>query len=83
MAPRAYNRRTPEQIVADLQAEIEREKAKIEARAKATDPILREIPKLQKRLRKFAQAAYEAKRMDIANATTGFSTSLDKMYQDA
>ena len=83
MATRAYKRRSTEQIVADLEAEIARQKAKIEARSKATDPILREIPKLQKRLRKFAQAAHNAKRADIANAASGFASSLDRMYQDA
>lgn len=81
MAKRSYNRRTPEQIVADLEAEIARQKAKIEAREKASDPILSEIPKLQKRLRKFAQAAMDGGRQDISNSVTAFNTSLERIYK--
>lgn len=83
MAKRSYNRRTPEQIVADLQAEIERQKEKIEARNKASDPVLSEIPKLQKRLRKFAQLALDAKHTQIGNATTAFVSSLERMYKQS
>ena len=83
MAPRAYNRRTTEEIVADLEAEIARQKAKIDSREKSSDPVLKEIPKLQKRLRKFAKTAHEGKRVDIANAVSGFASSLERMYQDA
>jgi len=81
MAKRSYNRRTPEQIVADLEAEIARQKAKMEAQSKASDPVLSEIPKIQKRLRKFAQAAFDGKRTDVGNAVTAFSSSLERMYK--
>ena len=81
MAKRKYNRRTPEQIIADLEKEIARQKAKVEAQAKASDPVLSEIPKLQKRLRKFAQEAFDNKRPDVGNALTAFVSSLDRMYK--
>ena len=83
MAPRAYNRRTPEQIVADLEAEIERQKAKLEAKQKADDPVLKEIPKLKKRLKKFAETAHANGRKDIGNSVTGFISSLDRIYKQS
>ncbi len=83
MAKRCYNRRSPEQIVEDLESEIARQKTKIESREKATDPVLKEIPKLQKRLRKFAQESHDAKRTEIANSTTAFVASLDRMYKNS
>ena len=81
MATRSYNRRSPEQIVADLEAEIARQKSKLEAKTKSSDPVLSQIPKLQKRLQKFAQAAHDHKRTSIANAVTAFSASLERMYK--
>lgn len=81
MATRSYNRRSPEQIISDLEAEIERQRTKLEAKEKANDPVLSEIPKLKKRLRKFAQAAFDGKRSDLGNSVTAFVTSLDKMYK--
>lgn len=83
MTTRAYNRRTSEQIIADLEAQIALQKNKIESKSKANDPVLKEIPKIQKRLRKFAQAAFDGKRAEIGNATTAFVASLDRMYKNS
>jgi len=82
MATRSYRRRTPEQVISDLEAEIARQKGRLEAKEKASDPILSEIPKLQKRLRKFAQAAFDGKRNDIGNSVTAFVSSLDRIYKN-
>jgi hypothetical protein len=81
MAKRSYNRRTPEDIISDLEAQIALQKEKLEARQKADDPVLKEIPKLRNQLRKFAQIAMDGGRKDIGNSTTAFATSLDRMYK--
>jgi len=81
MTKRSYNRRTSEQIIADLQAQIDLQKEKIEAKSKANDPVLKEIPKVRRQLRKFAQIAENGGRKDIGNSVTAFITSLDRMYK--
>jgi LPS O-antigen subunit length determinant protein (WzzB/FepE family) len=81
MSKRSYNRRSSEQIIEDLKAKIEVQKEKLEAKAKATDPVLKEIPKVRRQLRKFAQLAVDGGRKDIGNSVTAFLTSLDRMYK--
>ena len=78
---RSYNRRTSEQIIADLQAQIDMQKQKIDAKSKANDPVLKEIPKVRRQLTKFAQIAADGGRKDISNSVTAFVTSLDRMYK--
>ncbi|MFT6041874.1 MAG: hypothetical protein ACI9C2_002047 [Gammaproteobacteria bacterium] len=81
MPKRSYNRRSSEQIIADLESQIHLQKEKIEAKSKANDPVLKEIPKVRRQLRKFAQIAAYGERQDISNSVTAFLTSLDRMYK--
>lgn len=78
---RKYKRRTEEQRIADLEAKIADLKAKQARKEKKDDPVLREIPKIQRRLRKFAQLAMDEKRPDIANSTTAFAASLERILR--
>jgi len=79
MTKRTYNRRTPEQIIADLEAKIAVQKEKLAAKSMANDPVLREIPKLKKQLRKFAKVALSGGRKDMGNAALAFVTKLERM----
>jgi uncharacterized coiled-coil protein SlyX len=81
MSKRTYNRRTPEQLIADLEAKIAFQKEKIEAKSMANDPVLKEVPKIKRQLRKFAEVANAGGRKDIANSVTAFVVSLDRMWQ--
>jgi LPS O-antigen subunit length determinant protein (WzzB/FepE family) len=81
MTKRSYTRRSSEQIINDLEAQISLQKEKIEAKKKASDPVLKEIPKVRRQLRKFAQIASDGGRKDIGNSVTAFLTSLDRMYK--
>ena len=83
MTKRTYARRTPEEKIAELQAEIAKQQAKLAAAAKADDPVLKEIPKLVKRLNKFVQTAHDAGRADLANTTSGFVAGLERMYRES
>ena len=76
---RKYHRRSDEERIADLERRIAELKAKQALRDKKEDPILREIPKLQRHLRKFAQAAMDHNRPDIANSTWAFGTALERI----
>ena len=80
-ARRKYKRRSDEERIAELQARIEALKAKKSARDRKDDPVLREIPKIQRRLRKFAQLAMDNTRPDIANSITAFNAGLERILQ--
>ncbi len=79
--PRQYRRRSDEQRIADLEQRIEELKAKQTSKKKQTDPVIKEIPKVQRRLRKFAQFAMDHSRPDIANSVTAFCSSLERIQR--
>ncbi len=83
MTKRTYTRRTPEQKIADLEAEIAKQKAKLEAQTKADDPVLKELPKLIKRLKGFAQTAHDNGRADLANTTGGYVAALERYFRES
>jgi molecular chaperone GrpE (heat shock protein) len=76
---RSYHRRSPEQRVADLEKKIADLKSKQAAREKKDDPVLHEIQKLLKRLKRFVQHAHDHKRPDVANSVMGFKSMLERI----
>ena len=78
---RNYHRRSDDERIADLQKRIADLKAKQALRDKKEDPVLREIPKLQRHLRKFAQLAMDHNRPDISNSTWAFATGLERILR--
>ena len=76
---RPYQRRTAEQRVADLGKKIAELKARQAAREKKVDPVLREIKKLQTRLKRFIQLAHDNKRPDVANSAMAFKAMLERI----
>ena len=80
-AKRSYNRRSDEERIAALQAKISNLQHKLESKQRTDLPLVRETPKLQKRLREFAQLANQNGRADIANSTVAFVAGLERMIQ--
>jgi hypothetical protein len=78
---RRYQRRSDEELLADLERRISDLKARQAAQDRKNDPILREIPRLQRRLRTFAQLAMDNERPDIANSTTAFAAGLERTFR--
>jgi molecular chaperone GrpE (heat shock protein) len=76
---RSYHRRSADERVADLDKRIAELKAKQSARDKKDDPVLREIQKLLKRLKRFIQHAHDHKRPDVANSVMGFKSMLERI----
>jgi len=76
---RKYHRRSPDERIAELERRISELKLKQQVREKKDDPVLREIPKVQRRLRKFAQLAMNNQRPDIANSITAFTAGLERI----
>jgi len=79
---RDYNRRSDEQRIAELEARIAEIQAREDAKRRKDDPVIKDVPKLQRRLRKFAQLAAQHERLDIANSVTAWVSSLDRMVRD-
>lgn len=77
--------RSAEERIADLEKQIELQKDKLrQQRAKKElAPVIKDIPRVQKRLQKFAQLAMDDGRRDIANSTTMFLAGLNRIYQEA
>jgi hypothetical protein len=76
---RAYNRRSEDQRIADLEAKIHRIKTRMELRQRKDSPVLREVSRVQKVLRRFAQTAQDHGRADLAMSTQAFAAGLDRL----
>lgn len=78
MPKRQYTRRSDEERIAELQAKLEQVKTRVAERQRRDSPIQREVKKVQRALRKFAQFAVENERTDLANSTTAFLAGLER-----
>lgn len=78
MSKRAYNRRSDDEIIGDLQARIETIQARIQARERRDSPVLREVPKIKRTLARFAQLCMDHDRKDISNTALAFLATLEQ-----
>lgn len=76
---RKYQRRSEIERIAELEQRIAEIKAKQVEKEQKQDPVLREIPKLQRKLKKFVQFAVANDRQDIANTVMAFAAGLDRI----
>lgn len=79
MAKRNYTRRTDEDRIAALAAKIDRIKTRMEMKQRKDSPVLREMVKVQRMLRKFAQTAQDCGRTDIATSAQAFVAGLNRV----
>lgn len=79
---RNYRRRSDEDRIAEMEAKIVELREKIQTRDRADQAVVDEVPKVQKRLREFAQLAMHHGRHDIANSTMAFMAGLERMKED-
>lgn len=77
-AKRTYTRRSEDDLIAAMNAKIEKLKQKIELKSRKDSPVLKEMQKVQRVLRNFAQLAHDHGREDLANSTTAFAAGLDR-----
>ena len=78
-AKRAYHRRSEDQRIADLEAKIVKIKARLEMKQRKDSPVLREVARVQRVLRRFAQTAQDHGRSDLAMSTQAFAAGLDRL----
>ena len=76
---RKYTRRSDSERIAELEARIADIKRRAAAKEKKNDPVLKDIPVVQRRLRKFAQLAIDNERMDLSNSTMAFVAQLERI----
>lgn len=77
-AKRTYTRRSEDERIAELNAKIEKIKQRLEQKQQKDSPVMREMAKVQRVLRKFAQTALDHGRADLANSTQAFAAGLDR-----
>ena len=82
-ANRQHARPSDEEKIAKLEAEIDRLQKQVESSSRPDLPVLKEIPKVQSRLRKFAQNALNYGRADLANSTMAFIAGLDRTLDES
>ncbi len=78
-AKRTYNRRSEDQRIADLQAKIQKIKERMESKQRKDSPVLREVARVQRFLRKFAQTAQDHGRSDLSMSTEAFVAGLERL----
>jgi len=78
---RKYTRRTEEERIAELEKRIKDIQARVQAKKRRDSPVLKEIPKIKRKLKQFAQLAQDHGRADVANSTMAFMTSLDRVSE--
>jgi hypothetical protein len=75
---RNYQRRSDEDRISELTAKLEKIKQRVEMKTRKDSPVLREVSKVQRVLRKFAQTALDHGREDLANSTQAFAAGLER-----
>ena len=76
---RGPRRRNADEVIAALEGQIADLRSRQVEQDRKGDPVLREIPRIQRRLRKFAQVAMDHQRADIANSVTAFVAGLERI----
>ena len=82
MAKRKYSRRTDEERIADLELKIRQVQKRMESKQRKDAAVLKELPKVQRSLRKFAQLASDNGRADLSNSTLAFLAGLERAAQE-
>ena len=78
MAKRKYTRRTDEELIGELQDKIKKVQERLESRHRKDSAVLKELPKVQRILKRFAQLAVDHGRADLSNSTLAFLAGLER-----
>ena len=74
---RTYRRRSDEQMIEDLEAKVREVQQRVESRQRKDSPVLKEIPKLKRKLAGFAQLCMDHNRKDLSNTVLAFLTTIE------
>lgn len=82
MAKRSYNRRTDEELISDLQDRIRKVEHRMKSKQRRDAAVLKELPKVNRSLRRFSQVAVDSGRGDLSNMTLAFLAGLERAAQE-
>lgn len=78
MTKRSYTRRSTEERLRELEAQLADAKARLEVEKERDSPLHQEWAKTQKVLRKFIQTATDAGRSDLAISAEAFTAGIER-----
>jgi hypothetical protein len=82
MAKRSYNRRSDEQLIQDLQDKIHKVETRMKAKQREDAAVLKELPKVNRALRRFSQLSEDHGRSDLSNMTLAFLAGLERSAKE-
>ena len=82
MTKRNYNRRSDDEIIADLEAKISQLQTKIQSKQRPDEPVLKELPKVRRKLAAFSQLCMDHGRGDVSNSVMAFLTMLETQLRE-
>ena len=77
MAKRSYNRRTDEELISALEDQIKQIEERKQAKLRRDSPVLKEVPKIKRKLGSFAQLCMDHDRNDLVNTVMAFLATLE------
>jgi len=81
MSKRSYNRRTDDELIAELESRIKKIEGRIESKEREDAPVVKEVPKIKRNLGKFSQLCLDHGRGDIANSILAFMATLESQVR--
>lgn len=82
MAKRTYHRRSDEELIADLQEKLKSVENRMQAKTRTDAAVLKQLPKVSRQLRNFAQIASDNRRDDLSNMTIAFLAGLQRAAEE-
>lgn len=79
---RSYKRRSDDERIAELEAKIAEQRKRIALRERQDAGLLKELPKVRRRLQDFAQKSIDHGREDLSNMTLAFLAGLERVAQE-
>lgn len=83
MTKRTYNRRTDDEIIAELQGRIHELERRMVAKQRPDAQVMKDFQKVKKTLAKFSQTCMDNGRQDLSNSILAFLTSFELQAKEA
>ncbi|MFT4539940.1 MAG: hypothetical protein ACI841_005082 [Planctomycetota bacterium] len=77
MTKRSYIRRSDEELIGALEQQIKQIEARKQSKMRKDSPVLKEVPKVKRKLSAFAQLCMDHDRHDLVNTVMAFLATLE------
>ncbi|HPF14301.1 MAG: hypothetical protein H6830_00145 [Planctomycetes bacterium] len=82
MAKRTYKRRSAEEQIEEYRNQIQALESRLQEKERRDMPVVKEIPRVKKRLAQFAQLCVDHGRNDLSNTTLVFLATLERQAKN-